>query len=160
MAIPLVKWKYWTHRSNCSRKKVSPLTFDEYLLKLEDAGIRAEDVGATKGKYQLSRYTDSGDYTPESCRFITKEQNYSEEIKNGGIENGAEKKRGRTKHNHSGIAEMAEKKSKEFSIRSPKGDIVSGKNLFQFCKDNGLNQGNVWCVIKGLKHSCKGWIRP
>lgn len=159
MAIPLVKWKYWNHRSNCGRKGVLSLTFDQYKKKLDEAGIDAKDIGLEKGKYQLARYDDKGDYTPESCRFVTKEQNYIEQITNGGFKAGVAKKIGRTKKNHQGVAEMARKKSKPFAIKNPHGVVIEGQNLSEFCKKNNLNQGNIWCVINGLKQSSKGWTK-
>jgi hypothetical protein len=157
MSIPLVNWKYWTHRSNCGRKGVLPLTLEQYKEKLSEAGISAEQIGNIKGMYQLSRYSDRGNYTPDSCRFVTKEINYAEQILNGGIARGAIKKTGRNKYNHSGIAIMAEKKSKPFIVVNPKGMVIEGKNLNEFCKQNKLNQGCMFCVINGLKKSYKGW---
>lgn len=160
MPIQIEKLKYWAHRSNSIKKNVAPLTYEQYLLKIKDAGISAHDIGNKKGKYQLARYGDVGDYTPESCRFITKEKNMLELIENGGFVRGAAKKKGRTKLDHPGLKLMSEKNSKPFIIKSPSGEIFSGKNLHQFCKDNGLDSGNMNRVLNGIKKHFKGWTKP
>lgn len=159
MSSSVEKRKYWSHRSNCGRKGVKPLSFDEYIKKIEEAEICADQIGVKNGDYQLSRYDDTGDYTPDSCRFITKEENLKEEIKNGGTARAAEKKRGRTKDSHPGVMAMSKKKSKEFSVKNPSGEIISGENLKEFCVKHGLNQGNIWMVIAGRKTSSLGWTK-
>lgn len=160
MNIDLAKKKWKSHRANAvNLKKVAALSFDEYVQKLVDAGIGPEQVGVRNGEYQLSRYTDTGSYTPDSCRFILKQQNYAEQIKNGGIARGAEKKRGRTAETHSGLSIMADKKSKPFAFMAPDGVVHQGRNLYRFCLENGLNQGNMVEVRNGKKNSCKGWVQ-
>lgn len=156
-AITKKKWR--NHCNNCFNKGVRHLTLDEYAQKLEEAGITAAKVGLTRGSWQLARYTDQGDYTPTSCRFLTKEENFAEMLKNGGRARAAATKTGRTKLTHPGLAEMAKKKSKPFSFKSPDGVVHSGENLAQFCKDRGLNQGNMWMVLTGRKASNCGWTR-
>lgn len=160
MNVELVKKKWKAHRANAvNRKKVKALSFAEYMQKIIDANIQPEQIGATNNSYQLARYSDLGDYTLETCRFITKQENFLEQIKNGGIAAGAEKKRGRTSESHKGLAIMAEKRSKIFAFMSPQGEIHFGKNLYRFCLANGLNQGNMAEVRNGMKKACKGWIQ-
>lgn len=65
------------------RKQNSTLTFEEYCDKLKEAKIRPYDVGCVFGKYSLSRYTDDGPYTFESCRFILCKDNRIEQDLNG-----------------------------------------------------------------------------
>lgn len=90
------KWR--NLRSNAKlRGAVCRLTFKEYLQLAVDAGLTSPDqIGKTLGKYQMGRYTDSGDYTIESCRFITFEHNQAEKAINGGLESQANALRGRT----------------------------------------------------------------
>lgn len=59
----------------------STLTFEQYLIKLDEAGIKPEDVGNYSQNYHLSRYNDEGPYTNESCRFIPKPENMNEQVR-------------------------------------------------------------------------------
>lgn len=44
-----------------------------------------------------------------------------------------------------------------YTITTPTGEIIITKNLSQFCKENTLNQRNMWMVsMNKLKH-CKGY---
>lgn len=67
-------------------------------------------------------------------------------------------------HHHLPMSEknkqaMSERKCKPFSVMAPTGEIVSGDNLTQFCRINGLNQGGMWSVINGTKQSHKGYTK-
>lgn len=64
------------------RIKESTLTFEEYLNKMNDVGISPFDVGNDNEQYHLSRYNDEGPYTNESCRFVKKYINMSEQTTN------------------------------------------------------------------------------
>lgn len=110
MARDLIRQKWNVHCSNSRKKGCSPLTYDEYKQKLLDAGITADQVGKSVEHYHLSRYTDSGDYTVNSCRFITALKNLHEMRSNGGLARMAEKRRGRTKENDPSIANSAKKR--------------------------------------------------
>lgn len=107
MTLALKKWR--THKMNAHKKGVLPLTFDQYVQKISDAGITPADIGNTSKHYHLGRYTDSGDYTPTSCRFIPFLENLKEQVINGGTARMAEKKRGRTKFNDPSVAAQAKK---------------------------------------------------
>jgi len=61
----------------------STLTFEEYLNKLNETGIRPSDLGNDNNNYHLSRYTDEGPYTNNSCRFVMKRVNMEEQILHG-----------------------------------------------------------------------------
>jgi len=50
--------------------------------------------------------------------------------------------------------------SKEFILLSPNGDIIVGKNIKQFARENNLHDGNLYKVISGERQSHKGWRRP
>lgn len=52
---------------------------------------------------------------------------------------------------------VAEKLSAEWLVTNPKGETKQIKNLQQFCKDNGLDQGNMVKVSKGIIKQNKGW---
>jgi len=57
----------------------SNLTFEQYLKKMQKAGIRPRDIGNRITQYQLSRFNDEGPYTKTSCRFLKKSQNLKEQ---------------------------------------------------------------------------------
>jgi hypothetical protein len=44
-----------------------------------------------------------------------------------------------------------------YTIITPGGQIIVTKNLKQYCKENKLNQGNMWMVSVGKSKSCKGY---
>ena len=61
------------------------------------------------------------------------------------------------KHREESKAKMGESHAKEFKLVSPNGEIVIGKNLYKFARENSLNQGNLWKVIFGKVKRHKGW---
>ena len=52
------------------------------------------------------------------------------------------------------------KYQKEFILKSPKGEIIKGKNVRKFCLENNLNRGCISLVLKGKRKSHKGWTSP
>jgi hypothetical protein len=56
-----------------------------------------------------------------------------------------------------GGAIIAEKKARHFSLISPFGETVSGKNLTKFCRDNDLTRSNIQAVLRGDRTHHKGW---
>lgn len=66
---------------NIFRYEESSLTFEQYLNKLKKANLMPSDVGVGAGRYNLSRYNDSGGYTDKSCRFILQRDNLAEQKK-------------------------------------------------------------------------------
>lgn len=52
---------------------------------------------------------------------------------------------------------VAEKLSSEWLITNPKGESFKIKNLQKFCRENGLDQGNMIKVSKGRIKQNKGW---
>jgi hypothetical protein len=48
-------------------------------------------------------------------------------------------------------------KGKYFSLLSPNDNIITGKNLNQFCRENNLNNSCLRDVIKGRQKSHKGY---
>lgn len=105
------KFKYL--RSNAKlRGAVCRLSFAEYLQLAIDAGLTSPgQIGKAPGKYQMGRYTDSGDYRIGSCRFIPMEQNQHERVVNGGSATQAASIRGRTKETHASVAATSKKLS-------------------------------------------------
>lgn len=57
------------------------LTFEEYLIKMDDAGIGPSDLGNRNRDYNLARYGDIGPYTYDSCRFTLQSVNHTEQKK-------------------------------------------------------------------------------
>lgn len=47
--------------------------------------------------------------------------------------------------------------SKEITLISPDNKIVVAKNISKFCRDNGLQNGNLYKVLRGKIKSHKGW---
>lgn len=90
--------KKFTGVSNGNLTSTNMLTITEYLFKAFEANILSSDVGCVRGKYQLGRIGDSGDYTVDNCRFITMEANQLEMAKNGGRSTQANKIKGTTRH--------------------------------------------------------------
>jgi len=50
-----------------------------------------------------------------------------------------------------------EKNMKEFVVLSPSGEVIKGKNIKLFCKENNLSQGNFSNVLLGKRKSHKGY---
>jgi hypothetical protein len=44
-----------------------------------------------------------------------------------------------------------------YTITTPTGEVVRTKNLSEFCRDNNLNQRNMWLVSVGRVKTCKGY---
>lgn len=44
-----------------------------------------------------------------------------------------------------------------YDIISPDGKTITTKNLKRYCRDNGLNQRNMWLVATGKSKTCKGY---
>jgi hypothetical protein len=107
MSAARIKWN--RHCYHARQRGLNPLTFDQYTKKLADAGITIDQVGRKRDSYHLARFTDKGDYTVESCRFIPHLENLAERYKNGGIESQRQKNTGKTKLNNEGVARQAEK---------------------------------------------------
>ena len=105
--MDLSRHKWNGHVSNSRSRGLGYLTYEQYLAKLSDAGITAEQVGRKADCYHLARRTDKGDYTTESCRFIPHLENLSEKIINGGIESQRQKNKSKTKLNNYGVARQA-----------------------------------------------------
>lgn len=152
------------------------LTLRQYIKLAVRAGIEEPDeIGRTRGKYQMSRKGDKGHYVWGNCRFLTIEENQREKIENGGFERGASKVRGRTAATHEGvartvaarvgnrketheyIARMALKKSKPFKVKSPTGRVYSGYNLNEFCEKKGLSRSSLSKVCRGERNDHRGW---
>lgn len=71
------KWK--NKRLNAQKEGIDfNLSFDEYFLLKEKAGLKTEDLGFTGKGYVLARYNDEGDYSYDNCRFITQAENARE----------------------------------------------------------------------------------
>lgn len=69
------------------------LTFDDYLMKGYQASISSHEL-ITQNGYHLSRINDTGDYTIESCRFLTCNDNWNERFTEEGRKKVSEKMKG------------------------------------------------------------------
>lgn len=195
--MDLAKYKWKNHVGNSRQKGALPLTYEQYLSKLDEAGITADQVGQKRHHYHLARYTDKGDYTPTSCRFIPHLENLAEQKTNGGTESmrlkkkgrnkfndesiarycqtvagrnsethpymivrakkAAETMRGRSKHNHPGVARTAIKKAQPYAFYDPNGYLHTGSNMEEFAKEHGL-LGNALSKLKhGRLKTYHGW---
>lgn len=71
------------------------------------------------------------------------------------IENG--KSRLGSKQPQSQKDKVAKKLSKEWTFIDPTGNVRNITNLHAFCRENGLDQGNMVKVAQGKIPSNKGW---
>ena len=60
---------------------------------------------------------------------------------------------------NSNWSSLGNKLSKEYSIIDSNNKIIQIKNLTKFCRDNNLNNGNMFSVISGKKKTYKGYRR-
>ena len=69
--------KYSNKRVNAKKERIEfKLTYDQFKLLLEEAGITHEDIG--NNGYHLARYNDEGAYEIGNCRFIFYKENIAE----------------------------------------------------------------------------------
>jgi hypothetical protein len=126
------------------------LTFSQYLALAVNAGIsHPSQIGRHLGEYQLSRYSDSGPYTLESCRFIPMEENKHEMIKNGGSARGAEKRKGRTTEQ----ANKLKGRSKETHLSVA---IQAGKLRGRTCENDAMVAARTEKLRGRTKETCSG----
>lgn len=91
------------------RGLTSPLTFEDYLIKIKEAGItEPNQLGSFSGQYHLGRLGDVGDYEIDNCRFITSNQNHREAHANGRNDALYEKLRGETKETSERCRKLSE----------------------------------------------------
>lgn len=177
MSNKALREKWRSHAKHARERGVKWLSYEQYAEKVLQAGISPNQIGRTLGSYQLARYTDSGDYTIDSCRFITQTENLIERTINGGTERGASKRRGVTKETdlgaakiantlkgrsaqtHEYIARIADKKGQPFALIDPSGELIVGRNLRKFCREMGLDRVSLGRVCRGQYKAYKGWTR-
>ena len=58
------------------------------------------------------------------------------------------------------LSDYVDRVSKELTLQSPLGEIVTIKNISKFCRDQGLQNGNLYKVINGKIKSHRGWMLP
>ena len=84
--------KYCAKKSNAKLAGVQcTLTFHEYCLLVQQAGLKSSDLGYSGNGYDLARYNDSGDYTFDNCRFITHSENAKERKLSDAMKNSLKK---------------------------------------------------------------------
>lgn len=151
--------KYVSLRGNANRRGIAcTLDFADYLELALSVGLDdAYRIGRHRGHYHLSRNLDLGGYTLGNCSFKLAEVNVFERTLNGGSQRAGDKKRGRNKHNDSGVALASLKRSKPFRVVSPKGKVFTGVNITDFCKKHGIHGSNMSEVCAGRKPHAQGW---
>lgn len=50
-------------------------------------------------------------------------------------------------------------KAKTYIFINPQGKLVNIHNLYKFCQENNLDQGNMWNVANGNAKQYKGWTQ-
>lgn len=158
----LIRKKYKSHTGCARAKNVKYLTFEQYYDKIKEAKITVHQIGNNIDSYQLSRYTDQGDYTPESCRFVTMRENIEDRHRNGGTKRGSEKCSKILKER--GIRPLVScfevtgeyPASKSYRLKSPTGEIYEGTNVAKFCRERGFTH-KIHDMIAGKIKSYRGW---
>lgn len=96
--IPVEDLKHWVAKwhalvCHCEQtNKECTLSFYDYVNLALVAGIADYTrIGKSATSMQLGRIGDTGGYTMENCRFITKRQNMDERCLNGGTARGSAK---------------------------------------------------------------------
>jgi len=75
-----VKLYLRSKKDNAKRRGYSvSLTEADVQQLLDEAGITVDQIGLRKEEYVLGRYGDTGNYDMGNCRFITREENRSEQ---------------------------------------------------------------------------------
>jgi hypothetical protein len=173
--------KYQVHRDSASQRGLeTELTFQQYLQKALDAGLKApNEIGRKLGQFVLGRVGDIGNYTDNNVRFITSTQNHKERFENGrNLEGDArrselmrgqtketserlrkvsESKIGRTKESHEHHARQADALAKNFVLYAPDGTEHRGRNVSDFAKAHDLNVFKLYSVLAGKARTHKGW---
>ena len=130
--------KYQSHIVNCQTQgKVTKLSFNEYLYKCFEANITIDQIGKSGNSskvYQLGRIDDTGEYTVNTCRFITMKQNSAERVQNGGSTTQANKIRG-IKNPSKGFVHLGKSNYRYV------GDYVTPMGRFITTKDAAIANG-------------------
>ncbi len=50
--------------------------------------------------------------------------------------------------------------ARPFRIKSPSGEIVEGRNMAKFCRENGMSSGQMSDMMSGKMSHCHGWSNP
>jgi hypothetical protein len=101
---------------------------------------KPHQIGKSKGKFQMGRIGDVGNYEWGNCRFIPMEQNLAERASNGGN------------------IEIGRKLARMFKVTSPRWNTYIGDNLKRFCRRYGLDYSCMKAVCGGKKEHHKGWV--
>lgn len=161
--LKAIRLKHKGHRASANYRGLGQLPFEIYVEKMVEANITPDQIGCTKGKYQLCRYTDTGDYTKDSCRFDTMENNIKDKHINGGFVRGAQKLKGRTGpstvRTELNTKSIIAARRIEFCFIDPQGIIHSGENIDLFSRQHSLTAQQMHNVQSGKRKSHKGWTK-
>ena len=76
-----LKKKYINKKVNATKEGIEfLLSFEEFCLLVEEAGLVSSDLGFTGRMYVLARYNDEGPYEYGNCRFILQSENAKEKV--------------------------------------------------------------------------------
>jgi hypothetical protein len=78
-------------------------------------------------------------------------------LKIGLYKKGKESRRYGKKHTDELKDKWRRERGCEFSVLNPNGEIVSGKNITNFCRENNLHASSLNYVINGKINQHKGW---
>jgi len=123
-------------------------------IKISEAMKNKLQSEETKRKRSESNRNPSEE-TRRKMSEAHKGKSVSEEVK----EKIRQKNKGRKQSEEHKI-KKAESTSKHFTLQSPCGKIISGKNISKFCEDNNLNKSNIFNVLSGKRKQHKGWTTP
>lgn len=134
-------------RAKMSESRKGRKHSEETKLRMSQAKIGYKHSEESKQKMSASRQGTRINLTPEMIRKI------------------AEKNRGKKRSAETRAKFSAMRKGKipasvtikKWQLTDPDGNEFVIENLNQFCKERGLNVGNMWNVANGRQKTCKGW---
>jgi len=153
VGIPVEDLKYWVAKwhalvCHCEQtNKECSLSFYDYVNLALAANIYDYSrIGKSATSMQLGRIGDTGGYTLDNCRFITKRQNMDERCSNGGTKRGRDKIRGALSKIRKCIRAVNEESNEERVFMS---GIEAAKYI-------GTGTPQV-STAKCRGYKCKGW---
>ena len=127
-------------------------------IKMNKAHI---SMKASRNILNSKKYFNSHLYEGARIRFsqLSKGRVIPEniKIKMGLYKKGEESRRYGKKHTEELKNKWKQERGRNFSILNPDGEIVSGKNIANFCRENNLNNSSINELINGKIKEHNGW---
>lgn len=127
-------------------------------IKMNKAHI---SMKASKNMLNSKKYFNSYLYEGARIRFsqLSKGKVIPEnvKIKMGLYKKGEESRRYGKKHTEDLKNKWRQERGRNFSILNPNGEIVFGKNIANFCRENNLNNTSINELINGKIKEHNGW---